>query len=1055
MHRTTLQTLATLFLVLICSAPAFPQADVATATIKGIVTDEQQAAVPHATITVKSLDKGTVRAVTTNSEGGYHIAQLIPGLYELRIEARGFSLHVATKLELTLGQIGLYDVQLRVGAVTNEVSVTADPPLIETERTGQADTIRSIQVESLPNLNRNYREYAYTLSDVTNSEAPRLQDTRFVFGTSGFSIGGSNGRSNYVTVDGGENEFGSGEPRIRVLSPEAIQEFQINRNAFAAEFGFTSGTAVNIITRGGSNDWRGSVYAFYRSQKTSAREFFDYRPEKAFDQRIYPGLTFSGPIIRNKAHFFTSYEYRKFDEARFRGYTDNAQFTGARPAAGQEAYLTQLEAAANPENIRRIGANLRAALSAPFSAATVNLLRGSEGTFNSPDRQHSWTTRIDYQIGANDSLTGRFSFSRENNDNLSAINGQAPGSSTDLEVRDYTTVVNWNHTFNSNLLNVVRVQFAPGLRASTFPVEPDGTSKVIQGIGNFGRPATAPFDTRETRLQFDETVARIRGSHTLKFGGSYRPVSYKITNEIFFSGSWTFQSLPPLLLVPAADRAALSAFNTQRFGSANGPATANSTALQAFNLNLPFQWTQGFNNPATEAWAHYLGLFAQDSWKVTRRLTLDYGLRFDFDGEPKPLNKKGYVSPRLGFAWDPWGNQKTVIRGGGGLFYATTNYQVFYLPTLQGDSGEFINQIIKRITDAGPNSVTLWQAGMAAGVLPDKMLSREFVERLGITTGRGGQDRRILEASPDYENTYSIQGSLGISRQLVRDLSLEVAYQVYRSVHLQMPHEVNYRESGSLSAVPGAGPQYARIDPTISTRIRYSSIGNAIYHGMTTSLRKRLSNNFLFQINYTLSKAIDDTTDFNAAFAPAFPTRIFLDRARSTFDVRHNYVVSGVFRSPFKRGSDHNFVSRTLADITLSPFLIHRSGVPFTLTYGADVNGDTNTSDRPILASRNTGRGPNFFTINLRLGKQFFFTRDKKLRAEFLVEATNLLNHTNFLAVNNVFGINPATWAQVGFDPINGPFDLEGTKNSSRTTPLGFTATSSPRQFQFGLKIAF
>ncbi|MGH9848071.1 MAG: carboxypeptidase regulatory-like domain-containing protein, partial [Blastocatellia bacterium] len=530
----------------ICSAPAFPQADVATATIKGTVTDEQQAAVPAATVTVKSLDKGTTRAVTTNSEGGYHIAQLIPGFYELRIEARGFSPHVAIKLELTLGQIGVYDVQLRVGTVTNEVSVTADPPLIETERTGQADTIRSIQVESLPNLNRNYREYAYTLSDVTNSEAPRLQDTRFVFGTSGFSIGGSNGRSNYVTVDGGENEFGSGEPRIRVLSPEAIQEFQINRNAFAAEFGFTSGTAVNIITRGGSNDWRGSLYLFYRSQKTSAREFFDYRPEKAFDQRIYPGLTFSGPLIRNKAHFFTSYEYRKFDKARFRSYTDNAQFTGARPTAGQAAYLAQLEAAANPENIRRIGAGLRAALSAPFSAGAVNLLRGSEGTFNAPDRQHSLTTRIDYQFGANDSLSGRFSFSRENNDLLSTINGQAPNSSTDLEVRDYTTVINWNHTFNSNLLNVTRVQFAPGLRASTFAVEPDGTSKAIQGIGAFGRPATAPFDTRETRLQFDETVAWIRGKHTLKFGGSYRPVSYKITNEIFFSGSWTFQSLPPL-----------------------------------------------------------------------------------------------------------------------------------------------------------------------------------------------------------------------------------------------------------------------------------------------------------------------------------------------------------------------------------------------------------------------------------------------------------------------------------------------------------------------------
>ena len=198
-----------------------------------------------------------------------------------------------SKVELTVGQTGVYDVQLRTGGVSAEVVVTADVPLIEVERTQQANTIDKRQVENLPNVGRTFQNYVYTLPGVSNSNAPRAQLAGRVTGflSSGFSIGGSNGRNNLITVDGGENEYGSGQARFDI-TPEAIQEFQVNRNSFTAEFGFTAGTAVNVITKSGSNNFHGSGYIFYRSDKTSARNFFRLHEPASRRPPALPGLHF-------------------------------------------------------------------------------------------------------------------------------------------------------------------------------------------------------------------------------------------------------------------------------------------------------------------------------------------------------------------------------------------------------------------------------------------------------------------------------------------------------------------------------------------------------------------------------------------------------------------------------------------------------------------------------------------------------------------------------------------------------------------------------------------
>lgn len=1036
-QRKLIWIMGVLAFVVAGAVPALAQVDVATATLRGLVTDPTNAVVVGAAVTTRSLEKGITRTTTTDATGTYHIPLLPPGLYELRVEAPGFETKIIGGIKLTVGQVVVYDLQLGVQTAREEVYVNAEAPLIEVQKTQQANTIEQRQVENLPNIARDFRSYVFTVPGISSSNAPRAQNPGITFPSSGISVGGSNGRNNLFTIDGGETEAGYGDLRTNI-SVEAVQEFQINRNAFAAEFGFTTGTAINVITKSGTNDFHGSGYVFYRSQKTSARNFFDLGAKKAFTQQVYPGFTLGGPIVKDRAFFFTSYEHFKSDTARFRSYTNNPDLLGPT-AAQMSLIIAPLEASTNA-NARRIGTELRARLST-VDPRIGQLLRANEGTFNNANRNHSLTARLDYQISPRDFLTGRFSFSNNQGDNLGPNNTQSPSASFRPHLRDYTIIGSWTRIVSSRVVNQARVQVVPNTSNQTRPTSPEAPQLSVTGVGTFGRFFTSPFDFIQDRYQFEDTVAWTKTQHDFKFGASYRPVQYDITNPLWFNGEWTFfnGTFPLVAAVPAADRPAFVGFFRSQI-----PSSTNLRSIQTLNLGIPALYRQAFGNPHVADWSHYFGAFAQDFWKLAPRFTLGLGVRYDVDAQPEPFRRNGYISPRVGFSWDPWGDQKTAIRGGGGIFYSPIYVQAIYLAKLLDDSGRFINQIFKTLADGSQAPAMLWARGVAIGKLPFTALSEEDIQAFGISTGRGSPGRAIFAADPDYENPYSIQASLGVSRELVRDLSLEVAYQVYRGIHLQVSHETNYTETTPFD--PFFGPRLTAIEPSISRLTVYKSIGNSIYHGMTASLTKRFSHHVQFQANYTFSKAIDDVTDFNT---PAFiPTRLFLERALSAFDIRHSFVASGVIRTPFTAGPGNRLIARALADITISPIVFARSGIPFTVLIGRDVNGDTQSGpDRPFPASRNTGIGENFYGVDLRINKQFYLLQDRGLRAELIAEATNLFNQTNFLAVNNVVGDSPAVLA--------GPYNLRGIRGRGPTESLGFTAVAPARQFQFGLKIVF
>ena len=333
---------AVLIFALLVPSTLFSQVDYSTATLRGTVMDQAGAVVAGATITATNSSTGISKVVKTGSDGAYRLSALQPGHYQITTVATGFSKEVFKSLELTVGQSASYDVHLKVGVANEVVEVTGeDVPLIQADQSQQANTINSLQVQELPNLNRNFTNDVYTLPGVSNSDSTRAQNPGFTgYLTTGFSIGGSNGRNNLSTIDGGENEYGTGQYRVTNLPVDAIQEYQVNRNAFAAEFGFTDGSAINIVTKSGGQKWHGDAFGYFRDQHTEATNFFNGLEgfPKAFSQNVYMGTSLGGPVVKDKLFFFTAYEFQRLDTPFFNSILNSPEAQGiSTPGLGATA----------------------------------------------------------------------------------------------------------------------------------------------------------------------------------------------------------------------------------------------------------------------------------------------------------------------------------------------------------------------------------------------------------------------------------------------------------------------------------------------------------------------------------------------------------------------------------------------------------------------------------------------------------------------------------------------------------------------------------------------
>lgn len=1102
------------------------QAGYSTLTLRGTVYDQQGAVVAGASVTAMNPATGVVQSATSDANGAYEFLALPPASYDLSVTANGFRKAVARNLSLTVGQVLTYDFHLSVGQVSERVEVTDLPPVIETEQTQQANTINQAQVGNLPNVSRNFAEAIYTVPGVVNSQAPSIQDPNIgtAYLASGFSIGGSNGRNNLFTIDGGEDDYGSGALRVQHVPLDSIQEYQVNRNSLEAEFGFTTGTSINVVTRTGTNNLHGSAYGYFHDEATDATNFFNsFSPSpstKPFEQSLIAGGTFGGPIEKDRLFFFTAYEHQKLDTAvpiNLLGTSEAiglaVQANGFDPATGlcpgqtstpqqvtQSCYLTQMAALGGP--LAPVAAGLMASpvfnpLQDPIFTA---LLTPDSGTFdgnaggysqappNQNGRYNNWVTRLDYVPNIKDAFTLRFSLMRELNQ-VTGAGGVPRYTSYTTPARDYTMTGTWTHSFGPSLVSTLRAQVVPHNTLDGFNPFPNRAEIDMGSLGTLGTEFPYPYYGHENRFQFDGNLAWTKGAHNFKFGASFRPVDYNIYQELWFGGQYTFADGDiPIINLFASDptlQAGLGAYNAALGYPAVGPASTNLTAAESYVAGVPITLLQANGNGRWQDWDNYFGAYAEDSWKPTARLTVNYGLRADYDHEPSPVPQSVYASPRFGIAFDPRGDGKTVIRAGGGIFVAPVLFLVpFYLNDL-GPSGNHINLALETITGQPVQLVTATAIEQAEATVsnPNPALTSAQLGAAGITIqppGPTAVNGVFYTLQPHFKPQFAIQSSFSVARQIGRNLAVEVGYDFYNNTHIEQNLENNYMVNPALPVDPFVGPFYepkpgstaGEPNAAILQNNQFSSTGNSIYHALTASVTRRLSGGLQFQANYTYSRAIDDTSDYSSLSTPFRPGLTDLDRSVSDFNITHNFVANAVYTTPFHAGQS-GLLSRVFADVSLSPIVYARSGVPFTLLVpGLEDGAGNHTSEaRPFYEGRNTGIGPAFYSWDMRVSKAIYIRRESGIRLDVIAQGANLLNRANFSSVNNIFPdtavANPTTGltqSAVFATPegtvnlLNGPYRYSGfvpTSAAQLSTPLSFASANPPRQISLALQLGF
>jgi hypothetical protein len=1044
----------------------FPQASISTSELRGQVIDQNGAAVAGAMITVTDQSRGATRTAKSDEKGLYVFLSLPPGTYVMKVEATGFAPKTISDVHLDVGQIGNIPVTLGVGGIQAEVNVAAGEQVVEVERTQQSTVINEIQIDNLPINRRNYLDFALLTPGVTDSDNINDSSDFRVAQTpqSGLSFGGNNGRGNSIMVDGASTDTGSGAAR-EVIGQEGVQEFQVNRNAYSAEYGGAFGGIVNILSKNGSNNWHGSLFGYFRNQKFDARNFFDQNPngKSPFNRQQFGGSV-GGPIDKDKTFFFTSFEALHQKQTAFVNLLNDPSIFNL--TAGQVALFDLLDA--GPAALRPLSAGIRAAIST--KPRTTALFQTASGQFPFDGFDTVGTFRVDHTFSSSDSGYVRFNTADSHFENQAA--GALTATSRGRTIDTFTSgvLLSETHFFNQTTINEVKAQFSY-LNNDVIPNDLIGPEINIDGFGNFGRDIFLPSIAIERRYDVADNISLVRSAHTIKVGGQLVSADNSSNSQTFFGGRFNFTpQLPLIALVPAASRAALIGFLTTA-GRPDLIAVTNTpiTSVQAFNANTPTVYQQGFGESGFDSWSHRYSFYGQDTWKVRPNFTLNFGVRYYLENnvDPVPLDKNN-IQPRIGFSWDPWSNGKTAIRGGYGIYVGQIDNQIVNVVNELNATGDpsNINIVLATATSNAlglPTSIAIYQTLLAQGVLGNRTITAADLAQFGVVPGPGKPLEVRFRIGPNFENPHTQQASLAIQRDLGAGYGLEASYLFSRGAHLPRNHDINgFKQSGPVSTLsgtptfirfPAAGQTTDFFNPLRLQDNNYESTANSFYHAGTIQLSKRFSRNYAINTNYTFSKTIDEVTDFNSDFSAQNMIDLRADRALSSFDQRHRFVFSGVFSSPFKGDSA---MERIFGHWVVSPIFIAGSGRPFNVLLGIDANGDgVSTRDRPCIRTaagqpcipnsnlgRNTGIGEAFYQVDMRLARRFGFSENKFIELTF--EGFNVFNHTNFIGINNVIGATPLTDGR--------PRAIAGR---APTQPFGFTAAAPARQLQFGARFNF
>ena len=1053
------------------TAPLYGQ----TAEITGVVTDPNAAAVGSAAVSVRNVDTGIVNEAVTNSQGYYTLPLLNPGNYELTVRKEGFRTSARPGIRLYVAQVARIDIALTLGEIRESVSVEAQAPILESETSTVQQVIGSKKIIDLPLNGRDFTQLATltpgAISRGTNSamQAPSM------------SIDGSRVSKTVFMIDGGSVSSQYFDVASIVPSVDAIQEFSVQSNSFAAEYG--QGTAiVNVSLRSGTNQLHGAAFEFLRNQVLDARNFFNTTGVRPAVKQNQFGFTLGGPVViprvykgKDKTFFFGDYEGTRVRRAQtFNTLVPTAaQRRGDFSALSAPIYDTS-QGARTPFPGNVIPASLfspQAAFFLPF----YPLPNTAQNTFNFvPSLQNTvdkFDTRIDHRFSQADALMGSYSF----NQVQIYTPGQFPANGGVTQgVRRQRAGVNETHTFGPATLNELRLLYVR-TRESSAP-QGLGTNYTVQsGIGGFtdqsgafpGFPGLAingylgfngnpfsPIEFRDNKYEISDNVTWIRGSHAFKAGGLARYYETATVNAARSRGAFIF----------------------------NGTYSGNSFA--DFLLGLPYQGQRTFpRNEFGIAPMRNEHVFIQDDWKVTRNLTLNLGMRYEINHPPTVLHNQsastdpvlrrivvasddnGHINyngqqvgqflyplfaqyivpsskvglgpslrytdwnnfaPRAGLAWRPVNN--LVIRMGYGVFYGL----------IQGNRSESTGIVnAPFLADELSNFNTQ--------PLPTKTLANMFPP---VQQGLNLIPLSFFQIDPHMADPYIQQWNFTVQKSIGGNVSLEAAWVGSKGTKIEFSRPVNVPN-------PGPGPiQNRRLWPVFASGTYVEDSGYSSYDSLQVKAEIRNWRGLSFLSSYAWAKSIDNLSSDTQGFASQDPNNNNGEKGVSDYDVKHRWVTSFNYALPFAR-QGRGFAGKLARGWEVGSIFTVQSGFPFTPSISTDP-ANTGTSLRPNRIANGTVSNrsinlwfdpaafpvPSLYTYgnsgrNVLYGPGFFnwdavvlrdFPLRERLRLQFRAEFFNFTNTPAFgQPVTNIQAANAGH----------------------------ILAAGEPRDVQFGLKLLF
>jgi hypothetical protein len=1166
--------LAFLLVTVFAAVFAFGQAE--TGQVNGTVTDPSGAVVSGAKVTITNNGTGQTRTTQSTANGSYAFTNLQPGNYAVAIEGPGFT-PFKGNVDVTVGGRHTMDAKLAVsGGTATTVEVTAEGGAqVNTTDQQLSQVVNQSQIQQLPTLTRNPYDLVGLSGNVSGAD-PMGSTSR----GAGFAINGQRSASTDILLDGGENVNTFTASVGQRVPLDAVQEFRVITSNYTAEYGRASGGVVNVATRSGTNEYHGSVYEFNRLSALASRTYDQsatnfanvqngdpINPQPRFVRNQF-GYALGGPVLpalRNKLFFFSNTEWTRVRSSSLNSaYVLTPQFIAATPSNVQSFFSTFGKLAASPTGapVTASGAGLSANAIAKLGAGGANFPVLQKVTYSVPGNsggglpQNSYSTlnRVDLNLTDKTTLYGRYGLESINDFPGTVSFSPYAGYNTGETQYNQNVLANLTHIFSPTLVTQSkaiynRLNLLDPL--GTQPVGPTlyltnssssnslgGTSIAFPGYLPFTPGNSIPFGGPQNLYQFYQDLSWTKGNHQLRFGGQY---IHARDNRVFGAyetaveniGSKVSNAYDNLLGLNSAGVSTgvgqlfsfQAAVNPQgKFpcpvNPATGAAPTLATAPANCVLNLPVSAPAfGRNNRYNDS-----ALYAQDTWKTSSKLTLNFGLRWEYYGvqhnanpnldsnfyfgsgntlfdrirngsvQLAPASPKGSLwspqyknfAPRLGFAYDLFGNGKWAIRGGYGISYER-NFGNVTFNVIQNPPNYAVISLLS--TDVGGNlPITTNNVGPLAG------------------TGQKPLPLTSLRAvDPDIKSSYAHQFSFAIEHEVLKNTMMAVEYSGSRGIHQYSIANINRPSFGNIY----------ESDQHLGNRLNYQysninfrgSSGDSYYNGVNLKVQ---SSNFRelglqFVANYTYSHTIDDLSstfsesanNFNLGYLDPFNPG--LDRGNADFDVRHRLVLSSIYEPTFLAFKNSGkLVQNVLGGFQFAPVLNFRTGTPFTIydttnssgnAFGRLITSQTNFShgggsdatavgpnvfnylqiptpvqtylgpfkagsDYPTcgaggcffpsnMTGRNAFRGPNNWNLDFNIYKTFRFTErvNLQLRGEFY----NVLNHHNFYVVgNNADAANTDTVGDVlPVQVIKGRPNLNDPSQDER------------RNVQLGLKVNF